>query len=188
MRSFKTGQPLQVRKENTCVTGILREMGEGELTLTLGGDMALLPGDQLELEIPQEHDAPCLLRGRVNELGPGSTCTLELIGEPLYRERRQYRRIPTNLQAEYILLTERPGEPAHLQGKVLDLSSGGAFLTTGEPLELDCQLMLLLEIPLGEQEEFITGIGGKVIRKQQGQAPLAHGYGVEFLRRLALSG
>ena len=188
MLSLKTGQLLQLRKGNICVTGTLMEIGGGELTLSLEGYMALMPGDEIELEVPQDKEAPYLLRGRLEEVGPGGACTLEVIGEAFLSERRQFYRIPTNFQVEYFLLTEEPGEPEHLQGKILDISSGGAFLSTGEPLELDCQLMLLLEISPGWKEEFTTGIGGKVVREHKGQPPFAYGYGVEFNRRLALSG
>jgi len=188
MLPLKPGQPLQVKKVSTCMTCTLMVAGEKELTLSMAGDMDLLTGDELELEIPQVKEAPYLLRGRVKELGPGGTFTLELVGELIYRERRKHQRIPTNLQAEYYLPKEEPGEPEHLQGKILDISSGGAFLSTRKPLELGSKLMLLLRIPLGRDEESITGIGGRVVRRHKGQVPLDYGYGVEFSRSLELSG
>ena len=188
MLSLKPGQPLQLRKGNICVTGTLVEIGETELTLSLEGDMDRMTADELELEIPQEKEAPCLLRGRVKRLCPGNICTLELIGESSLKERRQFQRIPTNFKAQYLLIPEREGKREHLEGEILDLSSGGALLTTEDPLAVDSELLLTFQIPLGKEEGFTTGLGGRVVREHSKLTSLAYGYGVEFNRRLAISG
>ncbi len=185
---LKTGQQLKVRhrEKGILVTVALIGMDEGKLTLSLEGAMAFEQNDEVELEVPQERDAPYLLQARLGGVGPGNICTLELQGEPTHMERRRSRRIPTSLQAQYHLLPQY-GKGDYLQAEILDISSSGAFLTTEGPLKVNSKLMLTFQLPRGNNEDFTTGTGCRVVHKHTGQTPKEHAYGVEFNRQLALS-
>ena len=60
-------------------------------------------------------------------------------------------------------------------------------MTTEENLTLERALMLMFDLPMGNKEEFTTGIGGRIVRKHQMPTGREWSYGVEFNRRLALS-
>ena len=190
MLPIKPGQQLKVRhsKRGTPVAGTLLESGGSDLTLTLENAMSLERGDEVVLELDQEQDAPYIFKARVKECGLGNTFTLELLGEASPMERRRYSRLPTNVRARYYIRSERPGETVCHQGEIRDISSGGALLTTQEPLTLERELMLMFELPMGRKEAFTTGIGGRVVREQHKGISEQYSYGVEFSRHLALSG
>ena len=187
---IKPGQQLKLRhrERDTLLSGTLTGVGEKELTLALEDAFSLTPGDEMELELDQEQDAPYIFKARVKECGPGNICTLELLGEASPMERRRYPRLPTNFRVRYYIRPEQAGERQCLQGEIRDISSGGALLTTQEPLTLERELMLVLDLPMGRKEAFTTGIGGRVVREEHKGNSEQYSYGVEFSRHLALSG
>ena len=186
MLPLKPGQQLKLRHGDKSVTATLIGIEESNLTLSLGDAISLERGAELELELACDN-ALYILQARLEGTCTGKVCAVELLGEPSRRERRLSPRIPTNLKARYYKLFERSGEPHCLQGEILDISSGGAFLNTDELLQVGSELMLVFEIPM-HQEGDLTGIGGRVVRKQQLPAARECGYGLEFNRCLALSG
>lgn len=194
MLPLKADQQLKVRHpgKEAFVPATLTGIREGELTLYLEDAAPFERGDELELEIPQEKDAPYPLSARVREVGTGSISTLKLMGKLSPMERRRYSRLPTNVRARYFLRPKQPGEPECLQGEIQDISRGGALLTTeeplGEPLTFEREIMFVFELPMGRKESFTTGIDGRVVWEQHKGIPEKHSYGAEFSRNLALSG
>ena len=181
------GQQLKLRHRDKSITATLIYVEERNLTLSLGDEVSLERDDALELEVARDNTL-YTLQARLDGACAGKTCAVELLGEPSRRERRLSPRIPTNLKARFYKPLERSGEPACLQGEIRDISSGGALLTTEENLTLERALMLMFDLPMGNKEEFTTGIGGRIVRKHQMPTGREWSYGVEFNRRLALSG
>ena len=180
------GQQLKIRHGDKSITATLIEIGERNLTLSLGDEVSLERDAALELEVALDNTI-YMFQARLEGVCTGKICAVELLGESSNRERRLSPRIPTNLKARYYKLFERSQARQCLQGEILDISSGGAFLNTDELLQVGSELMLVFEIPM-HQEGDLTGIGGMVVRKQQMPAARECGYGLEFNRCLALSG
>ena len=181
------GQQLKLRHRDKSITATLIGIGERNLTLSLRDEVSLERDAALELEVARDNTL-YMFQARLDGVCTGKVCAVELLGEPSCRERRHSLRIPTNLKAHYYKLFERSGEPACLQGKIRTISSSGALLTTEEHLTLERELMLMFDLPMGNKEEFTTGIVGRIVRKHQAPTGRKWDYGVEFNRRLALSG
>lgn len=187
MLQLKPGQRIKVwhKGRGASALGILIEMADSELTLSLEGSITPEQGDLLVLEIPQEEDALYILQASLKEIGPGDTYTMEVRGESYRRQRRQFPRIPTRMKAKFLRLSLRDDKREYLQGEILDISSGGALISAKEPLEVNSELMLMFEFRQGIKKGFNTSISSKVVRKHQSRVSDENNYGVEFKRRLA---
>ncbi len=77
MLQLKPGQRMKVwhKGRGASALGILIEMADSELTLSLEGSITPEQGDMLVLEIPQEEDALYILQASFKEIGPGDTYT-----------------------------------------------------------------------------------------------------------------
>ena len=169
-------------RQGTAGEAILLEGEKNELILELDSDLALQQGDELDLEIVQEEDALYIMDARVLDTRPGNTYVLKLLGEPSRLQRRRHKRIPTRLQAQYLLHSQNT---QYRQGLILDISRGGALLFVEQPLQMLSELVLSFEFFTGEEGDALTTeMSGKVIREHRcppdSTYRSAYNYGVEF--------
>ncbi len=178
MLLFKPGQRVNVRHlmQGTFCTATLLEVSEQRLALELVNDMDLNPGDELKVDIAQQQDALYIIDVKVLNVGE-KTCALEIVGDPLRLQRRQSERIPTRLQAQYLLMDQ---EQEYQEGMIMDISIGGALLTVRKPLKLFSELMLYFEIFTGKSDALTTGMSGKIVREHGRPRDNKYSYGVVF--------
>ncbi len=174
---------MQHVRQRTSGIAIIVEGSETDLTLELLSEMELSWGDELKLEIVQQQDALYIIDVCVRNTGPLMRCKLDVQGEPHRLQRRCSQRIPTRLQAQYILLEK---ETAYRQGLIMDISKNGALLYVEEPLDLFEKLMLFIEIFTGKGDALTTGLSGKIIREHAGKKSCVYSYGIEFDKSLTL--
>ncbi len=147
----------------------------------------LNPGDKIELEIPQRGRGVCVSQALVMESGENSRYILKLIGKPQLLQRRRSRRITVHHKAEYVLLRTKKISRDFHEGLLLNISRDGALLASKEPLAINNELFLIFEVNLDtlpEDKVIPTGIGGKVVRKNdtlvRNAEKWGYSYGVAF--------
>ena len=148
------------------------------------GNRGNSPGDLLKLYAAQHQDALYIVSVRVqDDVKPGNIFDLKIRGELYPLQRRHSQRIPTRLEALYVLQEQQAG---YRKGLIMDISAGGALLSVGEPLDLFSKIMLVFDIFTGKDNALTTEMSGKVIREHGSSRKDAHSYGVEFDRPLSL--
>ncbi len=182
MLLFKPGQRVSVRHLNQGAfsSAILLEVSEHRMALELFSDMDLRPGDPLKVDIAQQQDALYIIDTRVLNVEE-KNCALEVLGDPMRLQRRQSERIPTRLQAQYLLMEgEEEQEQGYQEGVIMDISMGGALLNVSKPLDLFSELMLYFEIFTGKSEILTTGMSGKIVREHRIAQNDKYSYGIAF--------
>ncbi|MFI5290361.1 MAG: TIGR02266 family protein [Polyangia bacterium] len=86
-------------------------------------------------------------------------------------DKRQHPRVPVSLTVSY------PSKGALAQDLISDLSPGGVFIRTSQPLPIGTEIEL--QVVLGDEEPPI-GVRGKVVWLRSGQAATQEGMGIRF--------
>ena len=184
MVRLKAGQRVNVWhvQKDIPLEATLLEAGENEWAVTLEGRVDVRPGDTLKLEYARPGDALYVFEACLLEVGAGQVCTLEMLGVPCRLQRRESRRLPVVLTAQYLLLENKR---ELLQGLIRDMSRDGALLCVESRLKPGSGLFLIFEVSSG-RGMLTTGICGKVVREHPGLDVWDYSYGVAFHKPLAL--
>lgn len=88
-------------------------------------------------------------------------------------EKRSHVRFPVRLAVQY-----GKDNPITYNGFILNMSGGGVYIQTNEPLPVGSEILIRLFIP--PQIKLLGEIRGKVAWVNTGDFPLPKGMGIEF--------
>ena len=183
------------KKNKASFEASILSVVERGFSLVLLSEMRLYPGDEIELEVPQREDALYVLQAKVLKAGENQEYTLQELDGTQRRQRRKSRRIPVNHRAECILLSDNKYDNDFLEGKIMNISRGGALLTVKNPLQMMSELQIIFEISLNKERAVSTGMKGKVVRehvppldsaREENVRQWEYSYGVEFEKPFAV--
>jgi len=99
----------------------------------------------------------------------------EKIEKFLKIDRRKYPRAPLRVRASCI-----EGEKIY-QRYTLNISEGGVFIETEDPLPLATELELIIPLPMPEPDVVVKGMVVRVVKKEQADEQSPAGMGIRFL-------
>jgi c-di-GMP-binding flagellar brake protein YcgR len=98
--------------------------------------------------------------------------------EVLRLQRRKYFRVPVEIPVECILLGPKgEEEQGAVTGMILNISSGGVFMTASGSLEEGREVSLSFRL---SPETVLSGIAGRILRVIEKTAAAETEYGIEF--------
>ena len=92
-------------------------------------------------------------------------------------EQRKHERVPT----DYFVSVQAPKEGKECEGNCRDLSEGGMFITTEEPLPRGTEVKILIQLATGNETICVEGIV-MWVRPPMPSPQFPPGMGVRFIR------
>lgn len=141
-----------------------------------------LPGDDVVMEVPCKDGGLKFFKAKVAEIRSyGERCIMRDVSWTDSLERREAKRFPVHINAEYCdLQNEATRETLH-EGRVLNVSKTGLYLAADTPLKLGTVIALMFEIRWADIEVPI-GAMGTIVREKREEtySEYLYRYGVRF--------
>lgn len=162
---LKVGQEITIYYKGFSFSVIVANTEENKI-LVMGnkkpyGDIST--GEFLEIRANQEDDGLYYLNALSLEIvyrGKVFFLLLRGINEPVRYQRRDSKRIPVFLKANFIPVNDRK----FWEGMIFDLSEKGMLLAAREPLSIGSEAYVSFE-EVSEKGRCLVGVMGKVVRR-----------------------